>query len=278
MKRIAVDGSICCAVQDLNSRAGRTIVFVHGWPLDTSIFECQYDVLPKYGIRCVGVDLRGFGQSDRPSRGYTYDRLADDLCKIMQTIDSRNITLCGFSMGAAVCIRYMARHNGYRVSRLVLMGAAAPSFVQRPGYPYGMPVPQLDALIDQAYNNRPQMGENFSRMCFAQNPGAAYLNWYGNIYNSAAGWSTIQCAESLRDEDLRSDLKCIRVPTAIFHGLLDQVCPYVFAESLRSGIQNSFIVTFERSGHCLFYEERDKCNSALIDFLNTPCATAAKNG
>lgn len=271
MKRIAVEGGICCAVQDLNSRAGRAIVFVHGWPLDKSIFECQYDVLPQYGIRCVGVDLRGFGGSDRPSRGYSYNCMADDLRKIMATIDSRNITLCGFSMGAAVCIRYMARHSGYRVNRLVLMGAAAPSFVQRPGYPCGMTVQQVDTLIAQAYNNRPAMTEAFGHMCFAKNPGQAYMNWFQGICTGAAGWATIQCAESLRDEDLRGDLKKIRVPTAIFHGIQDQVCPYIFAEQLRAGIQNAFIVPFEQSGHCLFYEERDRCNSSLIDFMNSPC-------
>lgn len=271
MKRIAVEGGICCAVQDLNSCAGRAIVFVHGWPLDKTIFECQYDVLPQYGIRCIAVDLRGFGQSDRPSRGYGYNRLADDLCKVMATIDCRDITLCGFSMGAAVCIRYMARHNGFRVNRLVLMGAAAPSFVQRAGYPYGMTIQQMDTLIAQAYNNRPQMCESFGKQCFAQNHGTAYMNWYQGICTGAAGWSTIQCAESLRDEDLRGDLKKIRVPTAIFHGLQDKICPYVFAEELRKGIRGASIVTFEQSGHCLFYEERDRCNSCLVDFIGTTC-------
>jgi non-heme chloroperoxidase len=162
----------------------------------------------------------------------------------------------------------MARHSGFKVNKLVLMGAAVPSFVQRPGYPYGMTTQQLDGIIADAYNNRPKMCAAFGRMCFAQNHGAEYMNWFTNLATSAAGYATVQCAESLRDEDLRCDLAAIRVPTAIFHGLCDQVCPYPFAEEMRKGIADSFIVPFEHSGHCLYYEERDKCNGALVDFVN----------
>lgn len=271
MFRIAVEGNIRCAVQDLHCSGRRAVVFVHGWPLSKTIFESQYDVLPHYGIRCIGVDLRGFGESDRPSRGYGYNRLADDLCNLLAGLDCRSVTLCGFSMGGAVCVRYMARHNGFKVNRLVLMGAACPSFVQRPGFPYGMTTQQVDCLISQAYNNRPQMNAEFARMCFASNPGENFYRWFGDIANEAAGWAAIQCAESLRDEDLRGDLSKINVPTAIFHGVYDQVCPFDFAEEMRRGIPNAFVVPFEHSGHCLFYDERDKCNSSLVDFVNTPC-------
>lgn len=269
MYRIAVEAGVRCAVQDLNPKGRRTILFVHGWPLDQRIFEWQYSVLPQYGIRCISIDLRGFGQSDRPFHGYSYNRMADDLYKIISSLDDRNITLCGFSMGGAICIRYMARHNGFRVGKLVLMGAAAPSFVQRAGYPYGMTTQQVDTLIAHAYQNRPLMCENFGEICFSKNYGSAFMDWFRGIGEGASGYSTIKCAESLRDEDLRSDLQKVRVATAIFHGVLDRVCPFAFAEEMRKGIVDSFIVPFSHSGHCLFYEEKDQCNSSLIDFINT---------
>lgn len=270
MHRITVEAGVRCAVQDLNPRGARAIVFVHGWPLNMKIFESQYNVLPQYGIRCISVDLRGFGDSDMPVRGYSYDRLADDLCKVIASIDCRCVTLCGFSMGGAVCVRYMARHNGYKVNKLVLMGAACPSFVQRPGFPYGMTTQQVDNIILEAYNNRPRLCAEFGRMCFAQDHGSDFMEWFSDVSLDCAGYATIRCAESLRDEDLRGDLQKIRCPTAIFHGKLDRVCPFPFAEETRKGISDSFIVPFEQSGHCLYYEERDKCNGSLVDFINTP--------
>jgi len=264
--RITVEENVRCAVQDLNTRAKRTVVFVHGWPLGKDIFECQYTVLPEYGIRCVSIDLRGFGASDRPLRGYSYDRMADDLCHCLQELGLRDVTLCGFSMGGAICVRYMSRYKGARVRRLVLMGAACPSFVQRPGYPYGMSREQVDLLISQIYNDRPKAVSEFGKQCFAGTPSTQYLNWFQGICTDAAAWSTIKTAESLRDEDLRADLAKIKVPTAILHGMQDRVCPFQFAQEMNKGIPSSFIVPFEQSGHCLFYEERNKCNSTLIDF------------
>lgn len=268
MYRINVDTGVCCAVQDTNPRGRRTVLFVHGWPFDHQIFSSQFVVLPQYGIRCIGVDLRGFGASDRPFQGYSYDRLTEDLHRIICSLDTKCVTLCGFSMGGAICVRYLARYGAARVNKLILCGAAAPSFVQRPGYPVGMSREQVDSLISDAYNNLPAMCASFVPMCFAQNPGPDYIQWMCNIATRADNGAVIKTAQSLRDEDLRSDLGKIKVPTAILHGTHDRICPFTFAEMMNKGIGNSFIVPFEQSGHCLMFEEKDKCNNTIVDFVN----------
>lgn len=268
MTRIQVEPGTRLSVRDLNPRGSKTIVFVHGWPLSHEIFDCQLMVLPEYGIRCVSVDLRGFGCSDKPWKGYGYDRMADDLHRVITEMDLRNVTLLGFSMGGGICVRYMARHRGSRVCKLVLAGAACPSFVQRPGFPYGMTKDQVEALIVECYNNRPAAVARFTRQCFATDPGPDFLSWMQGISLDASGWATIKAAESLGYEDLRGDLQRVKVPTAILHGKLDAVCPFRFAEETQGGIANSFLVPFERSGHALFYEERNLFNSTVLDFVN----------
>jgi non-heme chloroperoxidase len=268
MRRVYVDANTRCVVQEINPAGRHTVLFVHGWPYSKEIFDSQYAVLPNYGIRCVSYDIRGFGESDKPWKSYTYDCLADDLYQIIKSIDAKCVTLCGFSMGGAICTKYMARHKGYKVEKLILMGAACPSFVQRPGYPAGMTREQVDAMIAQCYSDRPLVCDSFSRMCFATNPSESYLRWISGCALESYGFAMIKCLESLRDEDLRAAMGKIRVPTAIFHGLHDAVCPYAFAEEMHRGIPNSFIVTFEGSGHCLFYDEKDKCNAQMIDFIN----------
>ncbi|MDL2232727.1 alpha/beta hydrolase [Ruminococcaceae bacterium OttesenSCG-928-L11] len=268
MRRIYVDTTTRCAVEDINPTGRKVVLFVHGWPLNRHIFENQYEVLPNYGIRCISYDIRGFGDSDRPWQGYSYDRLADDLCKVIQSIDAKSIVLCGFSMGGAVCVRYMDKYRGQKVSKLMLMGAACPSFVQRPGYNIGMTREQVDALIAQTYQDRALMCDSFGRMCFASNPSEPYLRMFSGYGTAAAGYATIRCLESLRDEDLRASMGKIRVPTAILHGTQDRICPFPMAEEMHRGIPDSFVIPFERSGHCLFYDEKDKCNSSMVDFIN----------
>ncbi len=58
---------------------GRPVVFVHGWPLSNEMWEYQFNELPRYGIRCIAYDRRGFGRSDKPWGRYDYDTLAADL-------------------------------------------------------------------------------------------------------------------------------------------------------------------------------------------------------
>lgn len=186
---------------------------------------------------------------------------------MVETLQLQNITLAGHSVGGAISIRYMARHNGYRVSKLALIAAAAPSFTKRPEFPYGMTKEEVTELIEGVYNDRPKVLRDFGEDFFFRNTTEPFSDWFFHLGLQAAGWSTAAVLASLRDESLFSDLGKIRVPTIILHGIHDQICPYLLAEALRAGISNSRLVPFETSGHGLFWEERDKLNNELIHFI-----------
>lgn len=64
-----------------------------------------------------------------------------------------------------------------------------------------------------------------------------------------------------------SDLGKIHVPTLILHGIHDKVCLFPLAIAQNQGIKNSKLVPFEYSGHGLFYEQRDKFNMELSQFI-----------
>ena len=116
-------------VEDLNPESRKTILFLHGWPGNHRLFEYQFNQLPRFGYRCIGIDTRGFGKSDKPFAGYDYNTLADDVRGVVETLRLRNFTLAGHSTGGAFAVRYMGRHKGYGVSWLVQIAAAAPSLI-----------------------------------------------------------------------------------------------------------------------------------------------------
>jgi non-heme chloroperoxidase len=231
------------------------------------MFEYQVNVLPMHGYRCILVDLRGFGRSDAPWEGYGYDRNADDIRRVIDTLRLQHIVLAGFSRGGAIAIRYMSRHAGHGVRKLLLFGAAAPSFVQRPGYPYGATREQVNEQIAATYANRPEMLEQFSRTFFASAVTPSFRSWFNSLALDAPGHSTIGGLVSLRDEDLRGDLARIHAPTFIFHGALDQICPFEFAVLMNQGIAGSTLLRFERSGHGLFYDELELFNASLLQVI-----------
>ncbi len=86
------------------------------------------------------------------------------------------MTLVGHSMGGATAIRYMARHGGYGVGRLALLAAAAPSFTQRPDYPYGMSGQQVNGLIAGLFRNRPEGLVEFGNMFFYKAVTASFMS------------------------------------------------------------------------------------------------------
>jgi non-heme chloroperoxidase len=265
---VQVEHGVKVFVEDLNPEGKRTILFIHGWPGDHRLFEYQFGQLPRMGYRCIGVDTRGFGDSDKPWRGYDYDRLAEDIHCVINTLDLQDITLGGHSTGGAIAIRYMVRYNGYGVSKLALFAAAAPSLIQRPYFPYGLPREDIIKIIQEIYQDRPEMLRRFGDMFFFQYKTKSLSDWFFQMGLKAAGWSTAAIAATWLDEErLFSDLGEIQVPTVILHGIHDKVCLYPLAVAQNNVIRNSRLVPFELSGHGLFLDQPDKFNQELTQFI-----------
>ncbi|WP_424765615.1 alpha/beta fold hydrolase [Paenibacillus sp. sgz302251] len=264
---VEVETDVKIYVEDINPESEKTILFIHGWPANHKLFEYQFNVLPAMGYRCIGIDLRGFGNSDKPFDGYAYDRLADDVNGVVDALKLNDFTLVGHSVGGAIAIRYMGRHNGYGVSKLVLLAAAAPSFTQLPGFPYGLPKEEVTKLIQASLNNRPKMLQDLNGMFFFQNITGPFADWFFQLGTEAAGYSTAALLTSLRDETLFADVGKIKAPTLIFQGIHDEIVLPQLAVELNKYILNSKLVWLEDSGHGLFWEQRDHVNEEISQFI-----------
>lgn len=264
---VGVEPGVKVYIEDLNPKVNKTIVFLHGWPGDHNLFEYQLDVLPQKGYRCIGIDQRGFGKSDKPFAGYDYNRLSDDVRSVVGALQLKDFTLTGHSTGGAIAIRYMSRHRGYGVSKLALFAAAAPSLIKRPNFPYGLDREIVTNIINETYADRPNMLNGFGNIFFFQHITAPFSHWFLNLGLKAAGWATAAVANTWLREELFSDLKAIDVPTLILHGIHDRVVPFQLGEVQRQSIMNSRLIPFEYSGHGLFYDEKDKFNEELTKFV-----------
>ncbi len=255
---VEVEKNVKLHVSDLGE--GTPVVLIHGWPLSDAMYEYQYQYLIQEGYRVIGITLRGFGKSDKPYGKYDYDVYADDIKVVLDKLNIQNATLGGFSMGGAISIHYTAKYGAAHINKLVLFGAAAPIWSKKE---------DVDELIAQSRINRPQLLENFGKIFAATETAIspALGAWLGAINLEASPYATTQSLIALRDGDLRTDLGKIKIPTAIFHGTKDKICPFNLAEEMHAGIKGSYIVKFENSGHGLFVEELQKFNSELLSFL-----------
>lgn len=264
---IEVEKGIHVYVEDIGE--GQPVVFLHGWPLSNQSFEGQISTIAENGFRYIGVDLRGLGKSDRPWSTYDYDMAAADLNKVVSELGLSNFILGGFSMGGPIAIRYISKYGADQVKHLLLMGAAAPRFTQSEDFPYGMKKEEVDDIIQNLEQDRPGFINDFSGMFFAKDHSESFIKWFQSLALESSGHATIQYAKALRDEDLQAEVRALTIPTTLFHGQKDEICPVDLSKWLNKAISNSSLVIFEESGHGMNVDEKEKFNEELLKLLKS---------
>lgn len=103
---------------------GQTVILMHGLTANAHAF----DGLLKEGLgkkyRIISVDLRGRGESDKPTEGYTMKDHAQDILGLMDVLGVEKCIIGGHSFGALLTF-YMAFHHDERIEKMLLLDAAA---------------------------------------------------------------------------------------------------------------------------------------------------------
>lgn len=114
-KQVAVgDSYLNVAVEG----SGQPILFVHGFPLDHSMWRFQFDKFAKRN-HVICPDLRGFGASPASKTPTSMATFAHDLVELLDALNvSQPVVFCGLSMGGYVGWQFW-KHHADRLSRLV---------------------------------------------------------------------------------------------------------------------------------------------------------------
>ena len=105
--------------------AGPLVLLLHGFPQFWWAWHQQLLDLADAGYRAVAVDLRGYGASDKPPRGYDSPTLAADMAALVTSLGESDAMVVGTDLGGTLAWTMAASHP--RVVRsLVVLGAAHP--------------------------------------------------------------------------------------------------------------------------------------------------------
>jgi pimeloyl-ACP methyl ester carboxylesterase len=77
-----------------------TVVLLHGFPQFWWTWRAQLPRLAAAGYRAVALDLRGYGGSDKPPRGYDTFTLAADVDGVIRSLGGGQAVVVGHSWGA----------------------------------------------------------------------------------------------------------------------------------------------------------------------------------
>ncbi|MFN8590454.1 MAG: alpha/beta hydrolase [Thermomicrobiales bacterium] len=85
------------------------LLFVHGWGCDHTFFAPQVAHF-RHQHRCLAVDLRGFGASDKPQQEYTPTVFADDLAWLCAQLAVERPVAIAHSLGGMAALMLAMRH------------------------------------------------------------------------------------------------------------------------------------------------------------------------
>src|SRR5215467_5526034 len=177
--------------------SGPPVVLIHGYPLSGRAWDKQVPVLLDDGRRVITYDRRGFGKSSQPATGYDYDTFCNDLNTLLETLDLRDVTLVGHSMGTGEVTRYLGRYGSQRVAKGVLISPIPPFLLQTGDTPAWM-----KGFLDNFYNVDKFRGTLVSDQAYQ-------ASW--NVATAASATAAVACVPTWLT-DFRADLPKIDVP------------------------------------------------------------------
>ena len=252
---------------------GRPVLLIHGWPLSGEAFKDQVPALQSAGYRVITYDRRGFGRSDKPAKGYTYDTLTEDLDTLLTELELSDVTLVGFSMGGGEVARYCSKYGVERLHSVVFASAVPPYLEQADDNPDGPLTKDAaaemtesltkdeDAFYDQFTTDFFTAGDTLE-VTEAQRQEAIAL------CKQADKKAALGCMAAFGTTDFREDLPAVTVPTLVLHGDSDGVVPFEGSgQRTHAAIRGSELHVIPGAPHGCNVSHPDEFNAALVDFL-----------
>jgi len=253
---------------------GPPLLLIHGFGASTFTWRHVAPELAKTH-RVIAVDLKGFGQSDKPFDGrYSVFDQAELLAQLIEDKDLRNLTLVGHSFGGGIALLLALEANRRlegRISRLVLLDTIA--------YPQHIPVffRLLDVPLVSQLGVRMVPPSVQTRVALR----IAYLDdskidpeeveIYAAPLKTAAGkHAIIHSARQIMPDgiaELLERYKTIELPTLILWCDHDRIVPLEVGLKLRRTLPNSTLRLVEDCGHMPQEEQPELTLELIKDFI-----------
>jgi non-heme chloroperoxidase len=260
---------------------GQPLVFSHGWPLSADAFEDQMIFLAARGYRCIAHDRRGHGRSSQPWSGNEMDTYADDLAKLVDSLDLKDAIHIGHSTGGGEVARYIGRHGTKRVSKAILISAVPPLMLKTAANPAGLPIDAFDQIRAAVLADRSQFWEDLSAPFYGANRAGSKVSkglrdsfWMQGMLCGING--AYDCIKAFSETDFTEDLKKFDVPTLVLHGDDDQIVPIVAGGLLSSKIiKGATLKVLPGAPHGMCSTLKDQINAELLAFIKGAATTAS---
>ncbi len=242
---------------------GTPLLFIHGFPLDRSMWGPQVNALQKV-CRVIAPDLRGFGQSnDTDGQAVTMETYADDMKALLDSLNVQQAVLCGLSMGGYIALAFVAKHVN-RVKGLILSNtkAGADTDAGRQG--------RLDTSIKiEQTGSTGVVVDSMAPKMLGPDAKSETATFVRSLMSHQRSTTVTSALRGMAARPDRTPLLAnIKFPTLIITGSADVVIPPSESEAMHKAIAHSTLINIPDAGHLANLDKPDAYNEALQAFVN----------
>lgn len=240
-----------------------TVILLHGlggttdtsWPLTIPALSATH--------RVIGLDLLGFGKSDKPQINYRIDFYVDFLDRFMTEIKLDRATLIGSSMGGWIAVNFAAKYP-LRTQKLVLV--ASGGYAPPPNFDYGTLALNMNPSTRDGvragmkalfYNSAPLMSD------------AVVDNILTSRITAGDGYAIQMLIRNAQfaNEYFDERVKTLKQPILVIWGKQDGIAPAALADRLHKDIAGSELAIFDQAAHFPQIEKAVEFNKRVAEFL-----------
>jgi len=259
MKKIINDLSVYVS----GNNESKTILFVHGFPFDHTMWQTQVNEFSK-DYKCVSYDIRGLGESPAGDGQFTMESFVDDLEIILEELKLNRPILCGLSMGGYISLRAVERIQEKFSAAILcdtrseadnnegkLKRAAGIKRINKEGLAPFVKDFITNCFGDDFKQNRKEALQNIIEKSLQFNP----VGVKGGLF------------AMLSRSDTTTSLGKINIPTLIICGEQDTLTPPPVMKEMFHKINKAEFVEIPKAGHMTPIENPQAVNKAIRDFL-----------
>jgi pimeloyl-ACP methyl ester carboxylesterase len=241
----------------------KSIVFLHGFPYDHTMWEAQIDELSEKYF-CITYDIRGLGESPVGDGQHTMEYFVDDLETIIDQLKLDKPILCGLSMGGYISLRALERFEN-KFSAVILCDTRSEADNNEGKLKRAGSIKRINT------EGLAPFTKDFITSCYGDNYKKNNKDEFEKRIAKSSAFDPIGVKGSLLAMIGRNDtteyLNKIKIPSLIICGEFDAHTPPAVMKPLVEKITSSEFVVIKNSGHMSPIENPEEVNEAITNFL-----------
>lgn len=239
-----------------------TIVFVHGFPLDHSMWNGQ---LPLQSVaNLIMPDLMGFGKSNVINGQVSMRSMAGDIADLIDQLNVPKVIYCGLSMGGYIGWEFVQNYHNL-LAGLICCNTRATADDEKTARGRRLAAAQVlkTGTNPVAVAMRPKL---FAASALINNPTVVQSVVETICQTRPETIAAAQLAMSKRG-NFGSFIEDINVPTLVIAGSEDGITPSAEMQEMAALIAGSEFHQVENSGHMTPLEQPDAFNSIVATWI-----------